>query len=181
MRATAHILGRRVLGQTRAGIQSCIAINKKDDDRRAILKNIQRAHSEVMREKEEAAARGACSRPQYRSMLRRPSRTSSSSRSILHRARGQTDLDRRNPGCGSDEAPAERRVQARRLDPETGQGEAARRVFLVQPWERHLCKDGLPAASHQRVAVPQGGRGRFDLQHRRRLSPLMKVKSENKR
>ena len=28
-RATAHILGCPVLGQTKAGIQSCIAINKK--------------------------------------------------------------------------------------------------------------------------------------------------------
>ena len=49
-------MGRPVLGQTKAGIQSCIAINKKDDDRRAILKNAQRAFSEVMREKEEEEA-----------------------------------------------------------------------------------------------------------------------------
>ena len=42
-RATAHILGRPVLGQTNAGIQSCITINKKDDVWRAILKNAQRA------------------------------------------------------------------------------------------------------------------------------------------
>jgi hypothetical protein len=55
-RAAAHILGRPVLGQTKAGIQTCIAINKKDDDRRAILKNAQRALSEVMREKEGTAA-----------------------------------------------------------------------------------------------------------------------------
>ena len=54
-RAAAHILGRPVLGQTKAGIQACIAINKKDDDRRAILRNAQRALSEVMRGKEEAA------------------------------------------------------------------------------------------------------------------------------
>ena len=40
--AAAHILGRPVLGQTKAGIQTCMAINKKDDDRRAILKNAQR-------------------------------------------------------------------------------------------------------------------------------------------
>ena len=55
-RAAAHILGRPVLGQIKAGIQACIAINKKDDDRRAILRNAQRALSEVMRGKEEAAA-----------------------------------------------------------------------------------------------------------------------------
>ena len=42
-RAAAHILGRSVLGQAKAGIQACIAINKKDDDRRAILKNAQQA------------------------------------------------------------------------------------------------------------------------------------------
>ena len=50
------ILGRPVLGQTKAGIQSCIAINKKDDEWREILKNAQWALSKVMREKEEAAA-----------------------------------------------------------------------------------------------------------------------------
>ena len=55
-RATAHILGRPVLGQTKAGILSCIVINKKDDDWRGILKNTLRALSKVIREKEEAAA-----------------------------------------------------------------------------------------------------------------------------
>ena len=42
-RAAAHILGRPVLGQTKAGIQTCMAINKKDDDQRAILKNAKQA------------------------------------------------------------------------------------------------------------------------------------------
>ena len=37
----SHILGRFVLGQAKAGIQACIAINKRDDDRKAILKNAQ--------------------------------------------------------------------------------------------------------------------------------------------
>ena len=55
-KAAAHILGRSVLGQAKAGIQACIAINKKDDDRRAILKNAQRALGEVVRWKEDAAA-----------------------------------------------------------------------------------------------------------------------------
>ena len=45
-RAAAHILGRPVLGQTKAGIQTCVAINKKDDDCRAILKNAQLALSD---------------------------------------------------------------------------------------------------------------------------------------
>ena len=49
----AHILGRPVLGKTKAGIQPCITINKKDIDWRAILKSAQRARSEVMQEKEE--------------------------------------------------------------------------------------------------------------------------------
>ena len=31
-----------------AGIQACIAINKKDDDKRAISKNAQQAHGEVI-------------------------------------------------------------------------------------------------------------------------------------
>ena len=51
-RATAHILWRSVLGQAKAGIQACIAINKKDDDRRAILKNAQRAFGEVLQGKD---------------------------------------------------------------------------------------------------------------------------------
>ena len=55
-RLTAQILRRLVLGQTKAGIQTCIAINKKNDDGRAILKNAQQALCEVMREKEEGAA-----------------------------------------------------------------------------------------------------------------------------
>ena len=40
-RATAHILGRPVLGQNKARIQSCITINKNNDDWRAILKKTQ--------------------------------------------------------------------------------------------------------------------------------------------
>ena len=56
LRAAAPILGRSVLGQAKAGIQACIAINKKDDDRRAILKNAQQALGEVMQGKEDAAA-----------------------------------------------------------------------------------------------------------------------------
>ena len=42
-RAAAHILGRFILGQAKARIQAYITINKKDDDRRAVLKNAQRA------------------------------------------------------------------------------------------------------------------------------------------
>ena len=38
-RAAAHILGRPVLGQIKAGIHPCIVINKKDDDRRGAFKN----------------------------------------------------------------------------------------------------------------------------------------------
>ena len=33
-RASAHILGRPVMGQQKAGIHPCLAIQKKDDDRR---------------------------------------------------------------------------------------------------------------------------------------------------
>ena len=51
-----HILGRPVLGPTKAGIGTCIAINKNDDDTRAILKNAQLALSKVMLGKEEAAS-----------------------------------------------------------------------------------------------------------------------------
>ena len=47
-------LGRPVLGQSKAGIQACIAINKKDDDRRGAFKIAQKAIGEVMRGKEES-------------------------------------------------------------------------------------------------------------------------------
>ena len=52
----AHHLGRSVLGQAKAGIPACIAINKKDDDKKTILKNAQQALGEVVRGKEDAAA-----------------------------------------------------------------------------------------------------------------------------
>ena len=55
-RAAAHIFGHSVLGQAKAGIQACITINKKDDDRRFFLKNAQRALGEVMRGQEDANA-----------------------------------------------------------------------------------------------------------------------------
>ena len=37
----AHILGRPILDQIKAGIHPCIVINKKDDDRRGAFKNNQ--------------------------------------------------------------------------------------------------------------------------------------------
>jgi hypothetical protein len=51
-RAAAHILARPVMGQSKAGIQSCVAINKKDDDRRGALRQAQKTVSEVIRVKE---------------------------------------------------------------------------------------------------------------------------------
>jgi hypothetical protein len=55
-RAAAHLLARPVMGQDKAGVQACIAINKKDDDRCAALKNAQKAIGEIMRAKEQAIA-----------------------------------------------------------------------------------------------------------------------------
>ena len=52
-RAAAHILGRPVLGQIKAGIHPCIVINKKDDDRRGAFKNAQKTIGGIMREKEQ--------------------------------------------------------------------------------------------------------------------------------
>ena len=48
-RAAAHILARPVMGQSKAGIQSCVAINKKDDDRRGALRQAQKTAGEVVR------------------------------------------------------------------------------------------------------------------------------------
>ena len=42
------------MGQSKAGIQACIVINKKDDDRHAAFKTAQKAIGEVIRGKEES-------------------------------------------------------------------------------------------------------------------------------
>ena len=55
-RAAAHVLARHVMGQSKAGIQSCVAINKKDDDRRGALRQAQKTVGEVIRVKELAIA-----------------------------------------------------------------------------------------------------------------------------
>ena len=51
-RASAHILGRPVMGQQKAGIHPCLAIQKKDDDRRAVLRSAQKELGEVICGKE---------------------------------------------------------------------------------------------------------------------------------
>ena len=53
-RAAAHILGRPVLAQEKAGIRPCIAIYKKDDDRRSALRTAQKTIGEMMRGKEQS-------------------------------------------------------------------------------------------------------------------------------
>ena len=55
-RAAAHILARPVMGESKAGIQSCVAINKKDDDRLGALRQAQKTVGEVIRVKELAIA-----------------------------------------------------------------------------------------------------------------------------
>jgi len=55
-RAAAHLLARPVMGQDKAGAKPCIAINKKDDDRRGALRNAQRAIGKVIRDKEQSVA-----------------------------------------------------------------------------------------------------------------------------
>ena len=64
-RAAAHILGRPVLGQSKAGIRSCIAINTKDDNRRADLRKAQEELGAIIRSKEDAMH----SQTLYRSMV----------------------------------------------------------------------------------------------------------------
>ena len=55
-RAAAHILGRPVLGRDKAGIQPCVAVNNKDDDRRAALRKAQKSVAEVICVKEQSMA-----------------------------------------------------------------------------------------------------------------------------
>ena len=53
-RAAAHILTRPVMNQDKAGIQPCVAINKKDDDRRESLRKAQKTMGNVVRVKEQS-------------------------------------------------------------------------------------------------------------------------------
>ena len=55
-RAAAHLLGRPVMGQHKAGIQACVAINKKDDDRRGSLRQARKTVGEAVRVKEHSLA-----------------------------------------------------------------------------------------------------------------------------
>ena len=50
--SSTHFGTAPVLGQSKAGIQACIVINKKDDDRHAAFKTAQKAIGEVIRGKE---------------------------------------------------------------------------------------------------------------------------------
>ena len=52
-RAAAHILGRPVLGQLKAGILPYIMTDKKDDDRRGAFINAKKTICRIMREKEQ--------------------------------------------------------------------------------------------------------------------------------
>ena len=52
-RAAAHILGRPVLAQEKAGIRLYVAFYKKDDDRRSAPRTAQKTISEMMRGKEQ--------------------------------------------------------------------------------------------------------------------------------
>jgi hypothetical protein len=48
-RAAAHILARPAMGQNKAGIQTCVAINKKNVDRRGALMLTQKTVGELWR------------------------------------------------------------------------------------------------------------------------------------
>ena len=47
-RAAAHIMVRPVMGQDKAGMQPCVAVNKTDDYRRAALQKAQKSSAEVI-------------------------------------------------------------------------------------------------------------------------------------
>ena len=49
-----HILGRPVMGQDKAGIQPCVAFNKKDDTVREALRKAQKSVAEVNCVKEQS-------------------------------------------------------------------------------------------------------------------------------
>ena len=53
-RAVSHILGRPVMGQSKAGIKGCIALKNKEEDRRADLKKARDELGGIIREKEAA-------------------------------------------------------------------------------------------------------------------------------
>ena len=74
-RASAHILGRPVMGQQKAGIHPCLAIQKKDDDRRAALRSAQKELGEVIRGKE-AELNGKKRRQEFKESLMSPKKQS---------------------------------------------------------------------------------------------------------
>jgi hypothetical protein len=55
-RAATHILARPVMGQDKAGRQPCVAVNKRDDDRRAALRKAQKTIGKVKSVKEQSIA-----------------------------------------------------------------------------------------------------------------------------
>jgi hypothetical protein len=74
-RASAHILGRHVMGQQKAGIHPCLAIQKKDDDRRTALRSAQKELGEVIHGKE-AELKGKKRRQEVMESLMSPKKQS---------------------------------------------------------------------------------------------------------
>ena len=92
-RAAAHILGRPVLGQRKAGIQACNAIYKKDDDRRAQKKNAQKAIAAVMLGKEKSLSLHKRKQAVLEELVTPPTKKSVNSSLTATKKSGSKELD----------------------------------------------------------------------------------------
>ncbi len=82
------------MGQDKAGVQACIAINKKDDDRRAALKNAQKAVGEIMLAKEQAIAGKNRKQQVMDDLLVSPTKKSVESSMIGFQQSGSKEVDK---------------------------------------------------------------------------------------
>ncbi len=92
-RAAAHLLARPVMGQDKAGIKRCIAINKKDDDRRGALRNAQRAIGKVIRDKEQSVAEKKWKQQVMDDLITSPTKQSVESSLIGSQKSGTNEVD----------------------------------------------------------------------------------------
>jgi hypothetical protein len=92
-RAAAHILGRPVMGREKAGIHPCIAINRKDDDRRGALRNAQKQLGEVIHEKEQTISGKKRKQQAMDELLTSATKQSRNDSSIGSQKSGSKDVD----------------------------------------------------------------------------------------
>ena len=81
------------MGQDKAGAKPCIAINKKDDDRRGALRNAQRAIGKVIRDKEQSVAGKKRKQQVIDDLITSPTKQSFESSLIGSQTSGTNEVD----------------------------------------------------------------------------------------